>query len=739
MATFTPAYSGGIPTVEDTTQVDSDSPFADEEQGMHDGRGGHEPSTTERLACDRCRRRKIKCDRVHPCAHCIKAKLQCTYDQGQKKRPRRQRVMISSGYESRMDEINQKIDDLTDMMSRFSPAHASIGDAISANSPHPPPSPWPQSTLTQPPRTNFQVHERENNQTLTEADAIEPSLFSQAVFATKFLQAVLAHDIFSPVAPEMASALKSLGDIVEAQQRRNNSYDASNPFSKTLPLGYTIRDLPLPPIGKIMACLRLAKENSRVQSHFLLQFKSLGHFTEYVVKACSPGPMTDAELIIVHLGLYWLFYECSGVSTDISTKHDYAAQASVCKNSLEIVLSNLSFHAPTTVDYVHAMYIAAMYCLQMNKPNAGWAFVSKASLLAQAMGMHSSTTMNSEVTEEKQYKTRLFWGLYCLEKAIALRLGRSSTIRDHDITLPQPLREQRTSPDWFASLPDGIELSRLFGLVFDELFSSSALVQPTSVRRSRAKVLSAKMEQRIASRAVSDMHLEPLGQLIEPKVVAFLRHSNIVCDYSILASIYKSIPPEDTFSSSCPECVSAARTALQEHATCISLIADQASEDLILDFWINTSLLLSPFIPFNILFCNIIETCESSDLELLARFVGALELASTIPRYSAACRKQLPIFKSLYDVAAKYIEAKAKVYQQQSSTSSTTTGLGMATAEVSQSVLARTKQSDMPKDTSQDDMNDRPDDFGVEMDLSSVELGDWFYQNQQMMRLLEDG
>ncbi|KAL2672705.1 hypothetical protein Neosp_013419 [[Neocosmospora] mangrovei] len=580
---------------------------------------------------------------------------------------------------SRMDEINQKIDDLTDMMSRFSPAHASIGDAMSANSPHPPPSPWPQSTLTQTPRTNFQVHERGNNQTLTEADAIEPSLFSQAVFATKFLQAVLAHDIFSPVAPEMTSALKSLGDIVETQQRRNNSYDASNPFSKTLPPGYTIRDLPLPPIGKIMACLRLAKENSRVQSHFLLQFKSLGHFTEYVVKACSPGPMTDAELII------------------------------------------------------------AMYCLQMNKPNAGWAFVSKASLLAQAMGMHSSTAMNSEVTEEKQYKTRLFWGLYCLEKAIALRLGRSSTIRDHDITLPQPLREQRTSPDWFASLPDGIELSRLFGLVFDELFSSSALVQPTSVRRSRAKVLSAKMEQRIASRAVSDMHPEPLGQLIEPKVVAFLRHSNIVCDYSILASIYKSISPEDTSSSSCPECVSAARIALQEHATCISLIADQASEDLILDFWVNTSLLLSPFIPFNILFCNIIETCDSSDLQLLARFVGALELASTIPRYSAACRKQLPIFKSMYDVAAKYIEAKAKVYRQHPSASSAAAGLGIETVEASPSALARTKQSDMPKDASQDDMNDRPDDFGVEMDLSNVELGDWFYQNQQMMRLLEDG
>ncbi|RSL69291.1 hypothetical protein CEP53_002264 [Fusarium sp. AF-6] len=721
MATFTPAYSDGIPTVEDTTQVDSDSPFVDEEQGPHDGRDGHEPSATERLA--------IKCDRFHPCAHCVKAKLQCTYELGQKPRAKRQRHMISSVYESRMDQISQKIDDLTEIMSRLNPANLSIGETTTTR-PCPPAGPWPQFALTQPLRTNVQAHER----TLTEADAIEPSLFSQAVFATKFLQAVLAHDIFSPVASEMMPALKSLGDIVEAQQRYNNSYDASNPFSKTLPPGTTVGDLPLPPTGKIMACLRLAKENPRVQSHFILQFKSVGHFTEYVVKACSPGPMTDAELIIVHLGLYWLFYECSGVSTDISTKHDYVAEACVCKDSLEILLSNLSFHTPATVDYVHAMYVAALYCLQMNKPNAAWTFVTKASLLGQAIGMNSSLTMSSEITEQRQYKNRLFWAMYCLEKSISLRLGRCSTIRDHDVTIPQPLAEQRTSPDWYNSLPEGIELSRLFGMVFDDLHSPSALVQPVPVRRSRAKALAAKMERRIASRATSDIHPKPPSQLVEPKVLEFLSHASAVCDYSVLASIYKSIPPEDSSSSSCPECISATRIALQEHTACILLLADQASESLILDFWVNTALLLSPFVPFNILFCNIVETSEPSDLQLLARFVGALEVSAAIPRFSAACRRQLPIFRSLYDVAAKYIEAKAKVYQQHSSTNNAVTGMGMESGmRTEQSVLTGTE------DTSQDGVNHTPDDFGVEMDLSSAEIGDWFYQNQQMMRLLEDG
>lgn len=141
----------------------------------------------------------------------------------------------------------------------------------------------------------------------------------------------------------------------------------------------------------------------------------------------------------------------------------------------------------------------------MNKPNAGWTFITKASLLAQAVGMNSALAMSSEVAEERQYKTRLFWAMYCLEKSITLRLGRCSTIRDNDITIPPPVVEQRTSPDWFNSLPEGIELSRLFSKVFDDLYSPNALLQPVPVRRSRAKALAAKMEQRTSLSVIPDV------------------------------------------------------------------------------------------------------------------------------------------------------------------------------------------------------------------------------------------
>jgi hypothetical protein len=90
----------------------------------------------------------------------------------------------------------------------------------------------------------------------------------------------------------------------------------------------------------------------------VLVFGSLGHFAEYVVKAYSPGAITDAQLIIVHMGLYWLFAECSTILNDAAVEDGYDHQARICRDNLETVLANLSFHSPATLDYVHAMYIA---------------------------------------------------------------------------------------------------------------------------------------------------------------------------------------------------------------------------------------------------------------------------------------------------------------------------------------------------------------------------------------------
>lgn len=240
---------------------------------------------------------------------------------------------------------------------------------------------------------------------------------------------------------------------------------------------------------------------------------------------------------------------------------------------------------------------------------------------------------------------------------------------------------------------------------------------------------------------------------MEPKLLDFFKHADRFGSYSLLTSIYKSMPSGE--SSSCSDCVSAARVTLQEHVTCLALVADEALQCPLIDFWVNGALLLLPFIPFNIIFCNIIEISEASDLQHLLQVVDALESTSRIPRYSAACDKQLRIFSALYNVAAKYVEIKAKTRQNpvvggdinwldietylstnvagpDSFTASTFAVPTPASIEAREQALGNPEQVPMH-------LNDQiPDNFGVEGVLSGTELGDWFYRSHQMMRFSEE-
>lgn len=85
---------------------------------------------------------------------------------------------------------------------------------------------------------------------------------------------------------------------------------------------------------------------------------SLAEFTQYAVQVCSPGPVSEAVLVIVYWGLYWLFSEQSLISLDTSTRQDCHKQARICEESLQIILSNLSFHIPESMESTRAMYMA---------------------------------------------------------------------------------------------------------------------------------------------------------------------------------------------------------------------------------------------------------------------------------------------------------------------------------------------------------------------------------------------
>lgn len=91
----------------------------------------------------------------------------------------------------------------------------------------------------------------------------------------------------------------------------------------------------------------------------MMQFESVGQVTEQLLGVYSTDRAPSmAELIIAHIGLYWLFTQSGQFSTDTSVQRTYLSYGSACQSQADSVLSKLSFHLPTSVDYILALTMA---------------------------------------------------------------------------------------------------------------------------------------------------------------------------------------------------------------------------------------------------------------------------------------------------------------------------------------------------------------------------------------------
>lgn len=208
------------------------------------------------------------------------------------------------------------------------------------------------------------------------AEGIESALFTHVICAARALETAVMTDPYSRAIDDITSALDTLRNAVNLQKQQNETLEGPFSFLKDSPSGLSLRDLPMPPLGKIMACLRITQgasivvricytcsnnyspESSPSEIYWPFEFGSLGDFTKYVIRACTPGPISDMELIIVHYVLYSLFTQCSISVDDETLREDYDAQASTCRASLETIISSLSFHVNTNIDSICALYMA---------------------------------------------------------------------------------------------------------------------------------------------------------------------------------------------------------------------------------------------------------------------------------------------------------------------------------------------------------------------------------------------
>ena len=120
-----------------------------------------------------------------------------------------------------------------------------------------------------------------------------------------------------------------------------------------------------------------------------------------------------------------------------------------------------------------------------------WTFISNAANLCQTLGYHRYQPSKQIDEHSRTAQARLFWTVYRLEKGLSFRLGRPSTIRDEEITLP------------IDSSDEALRVTKLQSRIYDQLYSVVGLSRSSDDRGALARILATELEGIISETRVN--------------------------------------------------------------------------------------------------------------------------------------------------------------------------------------------------------------------------------------------
>ncbi|KAB5559949.1 hypothetical protein GE09DRAFT_1172783 [Coniochaeta sp. 2T2.1] len=675
-----------------------------------------DPIRGRRLQCDQCRTRKIRCDKESPCSNCRIAQRSCSSTGlGQKPREPRQRVLISSQYEKKIDYFGARLAGIEDLLRELTISIKSgARSTTGASLPHHPAAVHRHGSASSNARTTpssaaagGSAFIDEGNDTDTSSDlgdsAFEgqSSLTAHTVQASEFLEHVVTRERWNnhQMSPNMQSALSSLQQIVGMQQQKKKGRMMGSvsrrevKFSnqKPVPPG-GLKDLPMPPSQVVINMLRDIKgdvapkswtplylpfltcaraDNPPVTFTLVVVNLAVKDFTESCRKVFfSTEDFSLWTFIVVNCGLYYLFQEKYIMMDENSgAAAEYLQYNQMCRDNLETALANLPFFMPPKMETIEALLLGSGYAIEISRPSLAWQLNSQSCVLATSLGYHQKPNPADPLSQKKQ---ALFWFTYMMDKGLALRFGRASILQDYDIQLPRsvPSTADMTGalqgppevPDpWNVIFEVWIGHAEIQGLVYEQLYSPTALQHSVEDRAESARllvqklaVIAAKTKRLNAAIAADERRGNGGKQTSALLTLSLLAKTDEVSHGSTAALIYRAIPPSEPGRPSMfnDKCIAVARDAFTTHQRCMETTAQSPFLNAAYLHW---TILYAPFAPFIVLFCHVIETSDKEDLERLELFVDSLNISRAV---SGAVDKLHRMCRIMADVAVLYVEAK---------------------------------------------------------------------------------
>ncbi|KAK1573909.1 fungal-specific transcription factor domain-containing protein [Colletotrichum navitas] len=492
----------------------------------------------------------------------------------------------------------------------------------------------------------------------------DSSLAAHSVFATEFVQKVVSTESLQDSSLDLGETLEALSQIVHALKQPAAAVEMTYPHAKPVSR-LRIQGLEMPPIEKAVGTIRVAKGQRLSGLAWIYDFLPSRRFPDLCLDVYFSDNYSDYDFITVNGGLYSLFTDYAA-QIPVEDRKEYMEYAKICRVNLETFLLNLPLHLPASSDVIVALLFGAFHAVEISKPSLAWTLVSKASELCQTLGYHRIESLKCSKSDGKatvhgmHWHQFLFWNVYYIDKSLSLRLGRASTIPDWHITMPLPTVKEQTASLILPYLVLWVKTAKCQGQIYEKLYSPDSITQPYHVRQTRVHELVSSLHdiEVRTQELVANTRTKGID-VAEESFSEFCVSSDSVLRLSLLTLVYRAAPRVEgspmTFS---PECVKAARAALEKHRECVAIM--RKSHNVYFSAYMHWTVLFSPFIPFIVLFCQVIETQDRDDLARLHSFVVFLQETATI---SDAAGRMSRLFQVLYSVALRFVEFRATTPQ----------------------------------------------------------------------------
>ncbi|KAK6224786.1 fungal specific transcription factor domain-containing protein [Colletotrichum tabaci] len=616
------------------------------------------------------------------------------------------------GCEKKIDLIEERLSNIEDLLRSLTNNPQSVGDATwdAGRVRHATPS---ASTVGD---VSILTHDGADSDSAFEG---ELSLTAHTMFASDFIESAVQRTSLQDVAPNMHAALSALRQIVSMQSRTSSNREFRFRTQQSLPPG-GLADLPMPPMNAVVALLKHMKVSPPSIFSLACSFLDVDDLAELCrrVYFCTDN-FADTTFIIVNGALFYLFMEQAYLAPDGTSREEFESYQHMCRNNLETALACLPLMLPAKVESIEALLIAAVYSVDVSNASLAWLFTSTAASLCQTLGYHRVSQARSDSAGPRDIKTLLFWHVYMLDKTLSLRTGRASVIQDWDVTLPRRVDNTMVADPWGAIITTWIKQSEIQQRVYEQLYSPLALNQSQEERIETVRRLESEQKTIMAAASqVREQALFGLKALNASSILDIHLRGDELTFHSTMTLIYRALPaPEGSPTRFTQECIDTARFSMQLHLECMQKIAEEGRH--LKAVYIHWAILLTPFTPFFVLFCHVIDTSSASDLKRLNEFVGSLRPACAL---SEPVERLHQLCSMLCNVATLYVEGKSQQSEERDPVNDEfdvyLSALGFPPTECPAQGM---DTGEMSQPT-----------------LQTAQLGNWFSGSQYMMGLLEE-